>query len=178
METWKQVVGWPEYEVSDHGRVRRVATGRVQKAQRAKTGGYALVKLSARGLTKTCKVHVLVAYAFLGAPPGRHGQGRDDYQVNHKDGDKWHNRPENLEWIHPGENCRHAYATGIVRKARGERSHSAKLSDEKVVELRRLWDTGEVTNTRELGRMFGISRSQTYNLVKRLQRSDRVEALR
>ena len=47
-------------------------------------------------------VHRLVALAFLGSPP------TPSHQVNHLDGDKTNNIPENLEWVTPRQNLLHA----------------------------------------------------------------------
>jgi hypothetical protein len=52
----------------------------------------------------------LVAKAFFGLPT------TDRPQVNHKDGNKQNNRPENLEWVSPSENMRHAHDSGLWRR--------------------------------------------------------------
>ena len=56
-----------------------------------------------------CQIHRMVAAAFLGKP-------EDDRQiyVNHKNGDGFDNRIENLEWVSPSENNQHAVDTGLV----------------------------------------------------------------
>ena len=56
-------------------------------------------------------VHRLVALAFHGIPaPG--------YEVNHKNGVKTDNRPENLEWVTKSQNARHS--THVLGKKRGQ----------------------------------------------------------
>lgn len=35
------------------------------------------------------------------------------YEVNHKDGDTWHNHPDNFELMTRSENQEHAYRTGL-----------------------------------------------------------------
>lgn len=57
---------------------------------------------------KTC-THRLIAAAFLGKPEN----DRQIY-VNHKNGDGFDNRIENLEWVSPLENNQHAVDTGLV----------------------------------------------------------------
>ncbi len=59
-------------------------------------------------------------------------------------------------------------ANDAVRKGRhtyGEKSHFAKLSEETVLEILRLWPS--IQNTCEMGRMFSIHRSQIDHIVKR-----------
>lgn len=56
------------------------------------------------GQRRSHGVHVLVCLAFHGEPPSeRHTD------VNHKDGDKHNNHPDNLEWMTRSENITHSY---------------------------------------------------------------------
>lgn len=54
----------------------------------------------------------LVCLAFHGYPPG------PEYEVNHKDGNKHNNQPNNLEWTTRGENIEHAYQSGLRKENR------------------------------------------------------------
>ena len=80
--------------MSSFGRVRNVKTKRILKPSFAR--GYAQVHLCG----KTCKVHRLVAQAFLENPRGLPA-------VNHKNGNKEDNHVENLEWCSNLYNQRH-----------------------------------------------------------------------
>lgn len=109
------------YEVSDRGRIRRAVAGRRTKAGRIRTlqknkCGYLHCVLSSdpvQWVPKDVRVHIAVAWAFLGAPP----DGKSC--VNHIDGDKTNNKPGNLEWCTHRENSLHARDLGLVddRKA-------------------------------------------------------------
>jgi HNH endonuclease len=74
-------------------------------------------------------VHRLVALAFLGPVPA----GKE---VNHKDGDKLNNRPDNLEYVTRSQNMLHANAKGLAPKLKGDRHPNAKLSNEQAEELK------------------------------------------
>lgn len=62
------------------------------------------------GRNKTVGVHRLVLLAFKGLPD----ENIIEYPiVNHKDGDKWNNNLDNLEWVDFSGNIDHAYRTGL-----------------------------------------------------------------
>lgn len=135
-EEWRAVVGFESYyEVSNLGRVRRIA------ACRGATVGHALrtflrpdgrldVSLYVQRARRTILVHILVATAFHPKP---------DYpcEVNHKDGKPANNRADNLEWVTKSENGFHAYRvlrrTSDVSRALNARR---KLTPDQVREIR------------------------------------------
>ena len=87
MEIWKDAPGFPGYQVSDAGRVKRITgTGKELRPVRY-SNGYYVVNLSG----KRIGVHRLVALAFIPNPSGLP-------QINHKNENKTDNRVENLEW--------------------------------------------------------------------------------
>jgi NUMOD4 motif/HNH endonuclease len=103
MEQWLPAYGFEQtHEVSSYGRVR--SRNKVL-AQRLKRDGYPSVSMNTLGKRKHEIVHRLVAKTFI---PGDH-----TLQVNHKDGIKTHNTTDNLEWLTPLANMRHACNTGL-----------------------------------------------------------------
>jgi hypothetical protein len=151
------VVGYEGlYEVSDRGEVRR-KSGFWCRADRTLTlhkskPGYLRVCLSTRERRNPRKmlVHRVVYEAFKGPiPPG--------FTVNHGNGRKTDNRPENLGLATMSEQMHHAYATGLQARACGEaRGRVAKLTEEAVREIRRL-HRPRTSSTRELAERFGVS---------------------
>lgn len=116
-EEWRSVVGWEGwYEVSDLGRVRRIApamnlTGDGLLSLRWDgKHQYARVSLWRNNRGQQYPVHVLVAKAFIGLPP------TDRHEVNHKDLDKANNKATNLEWMTGQENTQHAAAAGRMSR--------------------------------------------------------------
>lgn len=112
------------------------------------TGGYLRVTFYADdGIKCTGSVHVLVCEAF-------HGPRPDGMVARHRNGNKLDNRPENVVWGTPAENYEDRDAHGAT--ARGERQHLAKLTDEKVVEIRRLL-VAEEQSLEKIGERFGVT---------------------
>ena len=75
-----------------------------EKALRPDKDGYIVVKLCFNGKPKLCKVHRLVAEAFI-------PKVENKPVVNHKNGQRNDNRVENLEWVTVQENNQHAYSS-------------------------------------------------------------------
>lgn len=100
---WKDIKGYEGvYQVSDEGNVRRILMNGVTKELKNRpSANYFTVSLSHRGIKKTYSVHRLVAETFIKRKPGQ-------TEVNHKDGNKFNNRVENLEWVSQEENRYHA----------------------------------------------------------------------
>lgn len=149
-ERWKVVSGYPKYEVSDLGRVRR--GGKTLKTSPGKQG-YPLVSFDGRG---NWKVHRVVLETFVGpCPPGK--------ECLHRNGIKTDNRLKNLRWGTRKENMRDAvlHGTHVGLSNRGEGNPNAKLSDSDVAEIRRL--KGKIS-AKEISLRFGVQRDTIYSI--------------
>lgn len=121
-EEWRPVLdyeGW--YEVSDQGRVRRVAKSwpgievpYILKGQTSNVG-YCMVFLYRHSKFKNVTVHSLVLQSFVGPRPA----GHDADHINHIRTD---NRLSNLRWLNSFDNSSHP----------GETHGFAKLTDEDI----------------------------------------------
>jgi len=99
---------------------------------------YAYYYVCLKDAGMTCvSVHKLVASKYLGDCP-------DGKEISHRDGNKWNNKCENLEWITASDNSKHAYETGLISH-KGEKHNLAKLSTEDVLEIRRLYEEDGLT---------------------------------
>ena len=112
-DTFKTIKDFPNYEVNADGLVRNKKTQYILKPS-PDTCGYHQVCLSMNGKQKHPLVHRLVAQAFIPNPQGKPC-------VNHINGHPTDNNVSNLEWCTQSENMLHAYALGLISKAK--RSH-------------------------------------------------------
>lgn len=112
-------------------------------------GGY--FEVSARKNNRRVKmlVHRLVGMAFV---PGY----ADDLSINHINGNKLDNRPDNLEWVSLARNTEHQWETGLI-DLRGEGQPGSKLTTKQVLYIRRLLQQGIPAHT--LAVVAGVSDS-------------------
>lgn len=134
IEEWKDIADWPDYAISNYGRVMRTTTygrgiaGTIRKP--VLVAGYLAVALTNRdGRRKMLHIHRLVALAFLGEPPA------PSMEVNHIDADRLNPRLDNLEWMTKGQNRKHGYDVGFA-EAKGERNGYSKLTSEQATAIR------------------------------------------
>jgi hypothetical protein len=157
---WKKIEGWSNYEVSDCGKVRRMActirypqgfdcfyNERPIKPETIKRG-YLRVTLSEFNKQKRYSVHRLVAFHFLNNPEGKP-------HVNHIDGNPANNNVSNLEWCTPSENEHHSY------KVLGKVNPIRKLTDQQAAEIRA--SKGSVPS-RKLAELYGVHKKTVLNI--------------
>jgi HNH endonuclease/NUMOD4 motif len=112
-EQWRVIPEYSSYEASSQGNIRNAKTKKVLSPFKV-PDGYSQVRLSlgSRKDYKVCRVHRLVAAAWIVNPGGKE-------TVNHKNTNKHDNRVENLEWCSHQEQSLHYVATlaqqGITR---------------------------------------------------------------
>lgn len=123
---WKKIIIdkiITNYSVSDDGRVKNDITQK-ELSQRTQQG-YKHVGLTINKKPKSCRVHRLVAIAFIPNPD-------DKPYVNHINGVRSDNRMENLEWVTPAENTQHAVSIGLMKPTREREVVQYSLNGEKI----------------------------------------------
>lgn len=166
---WRAIDGFPEYAVSNDGRVRRVVPDARNHKCREITPCIGNHGYQSVGLWRDMKphrrlVHRLVCEAFHGPAPF------GDAQVAHNDGCRFNNRADNLRWATRSENvedtrrhgvmpmgARHGRSTKPERTPRGEKHGQAKITEAMVKAIRA--EPKWPGSGRALARRFGISPS-------------------
>lgn len=169
-EIWKPIKGYEGlYEISNYGSVKSVR--RVPELIRKPNvmKGYHCIALQKDKRVKVFRIHRLVAETFICEQPG------EEYQINHKDGNKANNHVDNLEWVTAKQNTRHAIATGLRKPYSEERRRKISVTSKRMwrdPEYRRaqsehtqsLWDDPERRKQRTEKITAGIhaSKSERY----------------
>lgn len=154
MERWAKVPGWPEYEASTEGRIRResrVLTCSVNKK------GYRTVSFS-RSSAVTCRnLHSVILETFVGPRP----EGKE---CCHNNGVRADCRLANLRYDTRSGNARDRRAHGTARfpfDTRGERNCNARLTESDVRAIR----SRKRAPIAMLAREFGVHPSTMYLVV-------------
>lgn len=169
-EEWRPIPGFEGfYEASSLGRIRSLdrvsrSNGQLRKfngrvlSQGVSPQKYPVVVLSVNGKSTSSRVHNLIASAF-------YCDKRPDYVVNHIDGDKSNNRPDNLEWVTHSQNT--TFAAMEARRTRkrrslGPRTRTGPLTADDVLDIRRLAKSYRLS---EIARHFGLHRNTVTRIV-------------
>jgi len=146
-EIWKDVVGYEgAYMCSNKGRFKRLkdvifVIDEKQKRQYYKTikqkmlkqfkdcNGYYVVNIDG----KRMRAHRLLSKSFIPNPLNK-------AQVNHKDLDKSNNNINNLEWVTPKENVKHAIRNGAFKNVKAIKN-AVYMCDLKTHKLLKKFDS-------------------------------------
>lgn len=134
-EEWLPIPSFEElYLASSYGRIKALEKthlfGHILKEKILKQnfrGEYLSIYRYKDGVGYLSNVHVIIATTF-------HKREKHHTCVNHKDGDKFNNRKDNLEWATQSENHLHAVESGL-RKFIGVDNFFAKLTEREVIEI-------------------------------------------
>lgn len=180
MEIWKDIPDYEGiYQVSNKGNVKSLSRvlifsdGRVYrfsekilKISPVGEGKYPTIHLYRDGVRKTLSIHKIVAQVFIPNPENKK-------TVNHKNGNKFDNRVENLEWMTYQENNNHAICNGLNKGTPyGVLSKLTRLNEDQILELYGNWKskTQGKFGTKYFADKFNLSENTIRSYIKNKDR--------
>lgn len=165
-EAWKVIENYPDYQISNFGRVKSTNYNGNMKHDRLlslikRRSGYIVVNLyryiDGVPKMKQFRVHQLVMNAF--------SSNHDNLpEINHIDGDKTNNKLSNLEYASRSHNMLHAYANKLKHQPKGV--VTTKLNPNKVIEIRYIYKHDNYSHY-DLSKMYNVSEAAIANVVNR-----------
>lgn len=124
MEIWKDIEAYPDYQISNFGRVKSFKQSKEGKILKPKvSSGYEGVDLRKDGVSHYGLIHRIVLSTFQPI------EGWQELTVNHIDGNTLNNHLENLEWMTQSENTQ--YSRRVLQTGRAsKRVHIITLRGE------------------------------------------------
>jgi hypothetical protein len=144
METWKDILECPGYQVSNYGRVRHGF--KFIKPVPNNELGHSQIRITIKKRVFRELTHRLVARYFIPNP-------QNLPIVNHIDNDPTNNMAINLEWCTHSHNQLHSVKTGNSMNRLGSGCHKAKITESEAKEifelskLYRITDVSIITGT-------------------------------
>lgn len=156
-EFWRPVFGFEHYYwISSLGRVYSVRSDRILR-QIVHSNGYHMQTFVISGIRYNRMISGLVLEAFVGPRP-------PENEARHINGRRGENWLGNLEWGTASENYQDRHRHGTAND--GERGGLAKLTNEKVREIRRRYRPRVVTQA-ALAAEYGVNQTKISAIVNR-----------
>jgi hypothetical protein len=160
METWKKIIEFPAFEVSDYGRVRN-SKGKILEG--TEFNGYRRVSFRINGKLNSRLVHRSVAIAFIENLEGKEF-------VDHIDGNRSNNHISNLRWATVSEN--NANATKRVNSTSKHKgvywNKNRQLWESKITANKKNIVIGWYNDEDEAGRAYDLKALELFGQFAKL----------
>jgi len=124
------------YFINEKGEVWSAFKRGLMSPQTDASHPYPWVLLRENGRSQPRTVYYLMRLTWMLPAPGKVGNKRGEWCVNHIDGNKLNSHITNLEWLTCENNIKHAWDTGLNRTAIGENAKNAMFASEQVRQIR------------------------------------------
>jgi len=166
VEKWKPIKDYPDYEVSNLGKVRSSHKQFKTKKRLLKPwktpNGYYMIQLCDGKRRRCTGLSRIVAEAYV-----KNYEPKKLTQINHKDGNKENNAFFNLEWCTPSQNIYHAHYMGLIDPRPGERCTLSRFRNGDIIKIRKMKDENPDMKYTEIGKMFNASGSTIRKIILR-----------
>ena len=116
---FKEIPGYDgRYFINEHGDIWSAFKKSLMSPQVNVFHPYPWVLLRKNGKSRPTTIYYLMRLTWMPPAPGEVGIKRDEWCVNHKDGNKSNSHIDNLEWMTSKENHQHAWDTGLFEGKR------------------------------------------------------------
>jgi len=149
-----------KWKIDDQGQIWELRSGNWIVRGHRMPHGYIQVRKMINRVRIHTGAHRLVYRHFHGPIPG-------GVTINHLNGKKDDNRPENLEIATYSENLKHAFLIGL-KDQNGQKNPASKLTDRQVKEIREQYARGGITQ-KQLGNKYGV----TFQTISKIVRGER-----
>ena len=147
---------YPDYKMNKMGEIFSLKTNKVLKPIKHSTG-YNVIRLTNSSGVKTIRYHRIVAKVLVPNPENLP-------VVNHIDGDKRNNRPDNLEWCTHKHNHDHAIDKGLKSNGVGVKNPACRFDKEEV----KSWLSDLISgkkNIQDIAKEVGAARTTISRLI-------------
>lgn len=140
-EILKDIPNFSRYKASSDGRILKVKDNTLILPSYTPDGYLSIKLVNDNGKRITIRLNRLIAFVF-------HNPNNNDFsffknlEANHIDGNKENNKADNLEWLTPSENQRHAYKTNLRQPIMNNKCKFTTHTEEQVRETCQLIERG------------------------------------
>jgi ribosomal protein S25 len=132
-----------------------------RRAEHKTPQGYMQIRVMVNGVRACSGAHRIVYQSLVGPiPPG--------LTINHINGVKEDNRPENLEVATYSQQCKHAFRTGL-KSQDGEKNPASKLTNVQVESIREEYAISTSITQKMLADKYGVS----FQAISKIVRGER-----
>lgn len=128
-EYLEDIENFSKYQISNFGRIKKLKDNTEIRPSLTPDGYQSIKLVNDDGKRCTIRLNRLVAKIFIP------NHDKDKIEVNHIDGNKLNNSVDNLEWVTPSENQKHAYKNNLRKPISRKQCIFTKYTEEQVREL-------------------------------------------